>query len=271
MDHLVVSAETSSEEWIVDRQEQVDRAISRAAFRFQLPLREHDDFTGWAWLRLLDNRAAILAGWRRECSLATYLHTVCGNLARDYRIRLFGRWRSSRAARRLGDTAELAERMLYRERLSYDELRIQLRQRFGKERSETRLARFLGRLPMRQRPRPTPLDDAPALAETGGVEARVEARDLGRQARRVRTALLAALGELSRRERSLLRERFENGLSVAALARRTGEADSRLYREMQRALGRLRRGLEARGVGPGLMRDVLEAGALRWRRHRCAA
>ena len=75
-----------------------------------------------------------------------------------------------------------------------------------------------------------------ALAEQRAAEARAA----------MSVALHRATAALTARERLLLRLRYEQGATVAEIARMLGEEPKPLYRHIERVLGTLRRAIDQR-------------------------
>jgi DNA-directed RNA polymerase specialized sigma24 family protein len=76
----------------------VDRICAALARRSGLRGAEAEDFAAWARLRLVENDYDVLARFRGDSSLPTYLVAVLTQAAYDYRVRERGRWRTRRGA-----------------------------------------------------------------------------------------------------------------------------------------------------------------------------
>jgi len=173
---------------------------------------------------------------------------VLANLFRDYRIHRWGKWRPSAEARRLGPVAVQLETLLARDGRSLAEAIAQLRDRLDVERPADELERLAARLPRRARRR---FEGEEALARLESAEGAddgvldAERRALERQAEQ---ALGRALAGLEPQVRLALKLRFADGLAVVDIAALLGEPVRPLYSRLERALGALRRALEAEGL-----------------------
>lgn len=205
----------------------------------------------------------MLAQFRGESSLATYLTVVVTMLAREYRVRHWGRWRPSAAARRQGPLAVRLETMVLRDGMRLDEAAQTLRTAGLTALPDRALAAVLARCPARTGARRghasdgadgVPLDalpgDATADAALLGREADDERRSVGAQLADVVDALPAE-------ERVMVRLRYWQGLSVADVARALDVAQKPLYRRLERVLATLRAQLERRGVDREQVRALL--------------
>src|SRR5688500_3157528 len=107
----------------------IDRLLGAVCRRNGFPPDDSEEFGSWARLRLIDNDYAILGKWRGESSLPTYLTAVIVNLFRDYRIQIWGKWRPSAEARRLGPAAVQLEKLMGQDGRSFPEAVAVLRSR----------------------------------------------------------------------------------------------------------------------------------------------
>jgi DNA-directed RNA polymerase specialized sigma24 family protein len=90
------------------------RAISFVSSRHHLPGSEADDFGSHVKLKLIEHDYAILKKFEGRSNLRTYLTVVIHRLFLDYRIKAWGKWRPSAAAKRCGGVAILLERLTRR-------------------------------------------------------------------------------------------------------------------------------------------------------------
>lgn len=241
----------------------IEGLLRRVAARRCLSADEAEDFSSWARVKLLEDDCAILGKFRGRSSLKTFLVTVLQNLFRDYRIAKWGKWRPSAKAKRLGVDAVRLETLLYRDGLSFDEAAEILRRNHGVSASIAELAELAGELPPRM-PRRTvgegalgTLAELAELAEDGGVDARVRDEERWAAAERTEEGLGGALRGLDPEDRLILKMRFEDGLTVATIARTLGLDQKPLYRRIERCLSALRAGLEQRGVAAETVTELL--------------
>ena len=118
-----------AERLLLDHLEWIERTCAALARRHGLAGDEADDFLSWARMRLLEDDYAILRKFRGECAPTTYLTIVLSTLFRNYRVREWGKWRSSAAARREGAVALRLEALVYRDRCPLEEAGERMRTR----------------------------------------------------------------------------------------------------------------------------------------------
>jgi RNA polymerase sigma factor (sigma-70 family) len=204
-----------------------------------------EEFRSLVYLRLLEDNYRILQRFQGRSSLRTFLTVVILRQCLDYRIAQWGKWRPSAGARRLGPMAVRLERMVLRDGLTCEQAcaviqsvgetvppNVQdVRSRSGRCRRRTVGEEFLEHVP----------------AEGAAPDANLHAEEV----KRATSALDDAMASLSAEDRSLLRSRFVDELTVAEIAARSGLDQRLLYRRMSRALRQLKAHLEARGVTVG--------------------
>ncbi|HET8622560.1 MAG TPA: sigma-70 family RNA polymerase sigma factor [Gemmatimonadales bacterium] len=233
----------------------IERAAAAVCRRHGLSADESADFTSFAKLKLVENDYAVLARFRAESAITTYLVVVLSMLFRDYRAQHWGRWRPSAAARRQGGLAIRLETLVYRDRVPLGQAAEMLRSSGQTELSDRELAGVLAQLPARNSPRPTPVGsgltgDPPAPNRSDDF---LHAEEADTQERVIREAL----ERLPAEDQVLLRLRFWEGLSVADIARSLGLPQKPLYRRLERAMTHARRLLEQAGMSKEYARAVL--------------
>src|SRR5215471_8489012 len=99
----------------------IEALVQMVARQQRMTWAEAEEFASIVRLRLIENDYAILRKFRGGSSLRTYLTVVIARQALDYRDACWGRWRPSRAARRLGRAAVALEKLIVRDGLTVDE------------------------------------------------------------------------------------------------------------------------------------------------------
>jgi RNA polymerase sigma factor for flagellar operon FliA len=232
----------------------VTRALGR---RYRLSRDEEEEFAATVRLRLIDDDYAVLRRFEERSRLSTFLRTVITRQFLDDRVRAWGRWRPSAEAVRLGPTAVALERLVEQQRLSFEEAIETLRARDASLDVETLrdlAARLPGRVTGRRLMEIEAIADMPA--SDPAPDELLEAREAAATAAATSSALKLVLAGLPPRERLLLRLRFEQGTTVANIARVLGEEQKPLYRQLERLLGELRRELERLGVSAAHVRTL---------------
>lgn len=237
------------EEMFVANLETIELVIRFVCQRHRLSFQEADEFGSEVKLRLIEHDYAIFRAFQQRSSLRTYLTVVIQRLYLDHRNRVLGKWRPSAEARRLGPVAIRLETLMARDGLGFDQACEHLRTNEGCAANESELADIAGRLPVR-------LDrvivgEGEIDAEAAGAHAFVDAVDMkerGSAARRIARALKTAVQTLGDQDRLILRLRFQDGLSVADIARALDLRQKPLYARCETLMRRLRTALEAAGI-----------------------
>src|SRR5204863_5871674 len=99
----------------------IERIASSVARRYHLSADESGEFVQVVSVRLLDDDYAIIRKFEGRSKLSTYLTIVIPRLFQQWRTELWGKWRPSAEARRLGDKAITLERLLTRDGYTFSE------------------------------------------------------------------------------------------------------------------------------------------------------
>src|SRR5256885_17015280 len=93
----------------------IDRITSYISRRNRLDRNDAEDFCQVVKTKLLENNYEIIRKFEERSSITTYLTTVIQHLFYQYRVHLWGKWRPSAEAKRIGDKAITLERLIFRE------------------------------------------------------------------------------------------------------------------------------------------------------------
>lgn len=234
----------------------VERIIASIARRHNIQGDDADDFASWVKLRLIDNDYAVLRKFEGRSAVTTYLTVVISNLFRDYRIKEWGRWRPSVAARRLGPLATRLEQLIARDRLTAEEACSTVQCALP-ELDPAVLRRLASALPMRERrarASAAELEYAPAREQS---DAHTWAALADQERDHTEAALQRALSTLPAEDQLILRMRFWEGLTIAAIARCLGLEQKPLYRRIEKDLVVLRQALQHSGVSRELVAELV--------------
>ena len=234
----------------------IDRIIAIIARRNAMSATDADEFAAWARGRLTDRDYGILRKFGGRSSLPTYLSVVLGNLFRDYRNSIWGRWRPSAAALRMGPIGIRLEELLVRDGNPLREA-IGILRSGGAGESDIELARMAARLPSRPADREVTIDAAGETLPAATPLPRLSDDERAR----VEVALLAAISELPDEDRVITHMRFWDGVSVADVARLLRLEQKPLYRRIEATQRQLRDGMIRRGVTEQDARELLAEGA----------
>ena len=222
---------------------QTIRDVGRAR---RLSREDADDFAQSVQVRFLERHYDIIDRFAGRSSLRTYLTVVVNRMLLDWRNSLYGKWRPSAAAVGLGQHAVDLERLMARDGYSAAEATEILRMTEGAP-PRQELERLAEQLPPRPRRRLVS-DEALRDAEGPAFEDPIEDADRRAAQRHTRTALVAALRQLSAEDRWLLRARYVDDRSVQAVAQTLQTDPKGLYRRYDRVLRSLRGTLTTAGV-----------------------
>ena len=225
--------------------------------RYGLSQDEVEEFTSVARLRLIENDAAVLRSFRGESSLRTYMGVVGLRMFLDWRDKLWGKWRPSAAARRLGGAAIELERLIRRDGLPPDEA-VRMVGALHPEWKAADLQQTAAEIAARPPGAESARGDAGArsVRESGdlqdvvssdpSVEDRLEKQET---VDRVTRAVTGVLRELSNEDRLIVRMHFQDGLTLAAVSRALQLDQKSLYARTQRIVNMFREELLRHGVG----------------------
>lgn len=176
---------------------------------------------------------------------------VAQKLVYDFEIHLWGKWRPSAEARRLGPLAVQLDRLLSRDGYSLREASEVLRTNHHVGISPQELADLAAKLPPRNLHRRMAGEEV--LLE---AEARLpESAESAEKRRWVRDLFLEALATLSPEERLIVRMRGDR-FSIAEIARMLSLEKKPLYRRLQGIYASLRSTLESKGVRAEDIADI---------------
>ncbi len=235
----------------------IQRKLLLLSWRSGLPASEAEELRSWALFKLVDGDYRILGQWEGRSSFPTFLRVVLTNLMRDYRIHVWGKWRSSADSRRRGKGSILLEQMMVRDGLSGDEALERLRTEHGISPAPDEVARLAAVVPRRQeRPRVSE-KELLQIPVDGQVEIRIEESERARAAVRLRELLVPLLQSLPAEDRLLLKLSFFEGLSIAAIAPILGRPQKDLYKARERCLKKLRQSLGESGLVSEQVRELI--------------
>lgn len=239
----------------------IERVTKYIARRHHLSSSETDDFLSEVNLAIIQGDYAVLSSFEGRSSLRTYLTTVIQRLFLDHRRKSWGKWRPSAEALRLGPVALRLELLLCRDGLRLEEAVETLRTNFSCDLSPEVLKDLASRLPRRINRRAlSEAEEVLASLPAGELvrpDALLEGRRVGERAQGLIDDVMETLGP---EDRIVLRMRFEDGISVADIARTLSLDQKRLYRRLEDILQILRRSLEERGLAWPDVESMIERG-----------
>ena len=230
----------------------IDRVIGIVARRHALNDAESEEFASWARARIIDANYAILRKFGGRSSLGTYLSVVISNLFHDYRNSIWGRWRPSTAAQRIGPLGIRLEELIYRDGYTTREA-IGVLQSCGSTLSDIELTRIATKLPLREKPNQVGLESVDT-AEVAELHARYATTPEDPE---IVSAVRGALEQLPAEDQVIVRMRFWDDISVAEIARRLHVEQKPLYRKLEIIQKQLHATLLSRGVDRQRVAEIL--------------
>jgi RNA polymerase sigma factor (sigma-70 family) len=243
----------------------VDDVVRFIARCHRLTPTDAEEFASLAQLKLIENDYGVFRAFKGQSKLRTYLVAVLTHLFLDDRTARWGRWRPSAAAKRLGATALLLERLVYRDGLDHESAVEVVRTNHHAPESVAALHAILAKLPQRTSRRPSDEEPADPPDPSPGADEAVFASELAEDGGRVRAALERALAALDPRERLILRMRFEDGRTGKEIGAAVGEDEARIFRTIEKLTKRLRKSMESEGIDARAVAELLDHDGLEGR------
>jgi RNA polymerase sigma factor (sigma-70 family) len=225
----------------------IEAVVAVIARRHHLSPEDADDFGSVVKLKLLESECAVLRKFANRSSVRTYLTVVIQRMFLDHRIRAWGKWRPSAGARRAGPVAILLERLTTRDGHSFENACSIMQVTHQVKWERRQLEELYARLPARVRRQMVSDAALETLADPGDLERDAIVDELGTRHRRIGEYLGRLVEDLPPEDRLVLRLKFAEGLTLAAVARATGLPQRLLYPKMDRLLRDLRLRLEQCG------------------------
>src|SRR5438132_13336625 len=198
----------------------IDKAIGYVCHRNHVNRDEEEEFGSYVKLKLIESNYAIIRKFEGRSAFSTYMTTVIQRLFFQYRVQMWGKWRPSAQARRLGDKGITLERLLTRDGYTFGEVVEVLTT--GAEPAFTRveLERMYIRLPSRM-PRPVLVSDAglpDVAAPDSDTSDGVLSGERAATARATATAIDQAIESMDAEDQIILRMRFVHACRVPEIA-----------------------------------------------------
>jgi RNA polymerase sigma factor (sigma-70 family) len=241
----------------------IDHVTGQVCRRHHLSTAEADEFRSDVRLHFIDRNYEVLRQFEGRSSLSTYITVVVQRLFLDRRNRLWGKWRPSAEARRLGPTAVLLEQLVSRDGWSCEQAIETLRVNHGVTIDDQLRALCDGlarRGPSRQMVTEDQAETTAAVTPT--PEDNVVRAEQDFLAKRIHSALDRARQALPADERLILKMRFEDSVPVSDIARALHMNQRRLYRTLDRLLAQIAASLEAEGISRSEVKALFAAETL---------
>lgn len=232
----------------LDHLPHIEKVAAHLCRRHHLRKEECEDFLSYAKIKLLENDCARIRQFKGRSSLKTYLTTIVVNLMKDYLDYLWGPWRPSAEAKRLGPVAILLEKLLVRDGYSFDEAVQILQTNHKVEMSWQEIHTMAAKLPPRSTRHMEGEEEMRNLAAPGDrPDDRLEEREREAARRKAFEALQEVRKTLPKEDQLILKMQGD-GFSVADISRSLGLDQKKLYRRIQKTLSCLHQELGRRGI-----------------------
>lgn len=242
--------------------ESIERIAAFVARRGHLNADETGEFVQIVRVKLFEDDYAIIRKFEGRSTFSTYLTTVILRLFHQWRVEMWGKWRPSAEAKRLGEKAITLERLLTRDGFTFAEALNVLTTRSGDAYTVAEIKELYVRLPLRN-PRPVLVSDdvAPEVAAVDNdADERIESRDRERSARCCATALDGAIAKFDAEDRLILQLRFWNSKKVPEIAKIVGIDQKKIYKRLEKLFKELREALEKAGLKRADVDQLLDSG-----------
>ena len=254
----------NAEETFLENLGLIDRIVAFVCRRNHYKPDEAEDFAGHVRLKLIESDYAILRKFEGRSSFSTYLTTVIQRMSFQYRVQMWGKWRPSAEAQRLGDAGVTLERLMTRDGYSLHEAIETLTTRSEPAYSRAELQAVYARLPQRT-PRPVLVQEGDAaheIASPDEADAAIQRTDRECAARAAAAAIDAAMASMDAEDQVILKMRFWSSRRVPEIASMLNLDQKKLYKRIDRLLLTLRHALERAGVNPREVEELIETGTV---------
>lgn len=238
----------------------IEKIASFVARRNHLNTDDSGEFVQEVRVRLLDDDYAIIRKFEGRSEFSTYLTTVIKRLFQAWRTELWGKWRPSAEARRLGDKAVALERLLTRDGYTFAEAVSELTTPPNSPFSVSELEAIYVRLPLRN-PRPMLVSDEVTpegmIAIDADADDRVEMHERECLARKIADAMDRLIETLNPEDRLILQLRFWQALKAPEIAQRCDMDQKKVYKRLDRLFPAMRHVLEQAGITKADIAQIL--------------
>jgi RNA polymerase sigma factor (sigma-70 family) len=248
---------SEAEDFFLTNLHLIDRAIGYVCRRYRLGADEGEEFAAYAKFKLIEDRYAKIRKFAGRSAFSTYIAAVIQRLFLEHRVHLWGKWRPSAEAKRLGPKGIAVEQLLTRDGFTYAEVVSILTTRSHAALSRAEVEAINVRLPIRK-PRPMIVSSAETLEGEPFVEQDHSRAGRAEWARRTSAALGAAVAAMTAEDRQILEMRFWAERRVPDIARQLGLDAKKLYKRIGRLLFRLKVALEQAGIAAADAGELLQ-------------
>jgi RNA polymerase sigma factor (sigma-70 family) len=234
----------------------IDRAIGYVCRRNRVGRDEEEEFGSYVKFKLIESNYVIIRKFEGRSAFATYMTTVIQRMFFQYRVQMWGKWRPSAQARRLGDKGITLERLLTRDGYTYGEAVAVLTSGCEPAFTAEEIEAIYVRLPVRQ-PRPVLVAAIENTDDGPSVEPALFSGERAMIARHTAATIDAAIATMDPEDQVILQLRFWNARTIPEIARSLRLDGKKLYKRIGKLLGQLKFTLEGAGVEAADAREIL--------------
>jgi len=235
----------------------IDKAIGYVCHRNRVSRDEEEELGSYVKFKLIESNYAIIRKFEGRSAFSTYMTTVIQRMFFQYRVQMWGKWRPSAQARRLGDKGITLERLLTRDGYTYSEAVAVLTTGQPPVFTIEEIEAIYARLPVRQ-PRPVLVAAMENTDNGPSVEPALFSGERAVIARHAAATIDAAIATMEAEDQVILRMRFWNARTIPEIARSLRLDDKKLYKRIGKLLAQLKFTLEGAGVEAADARELLD-------------
>jgi RNA polymerase sigma factor for flagellar operon FliA len=226
----------------------IKKVVAHTCRRCRLKKEDAEELLSEVVNKIMADDYAVLRKFEGKSPLKGYLATVVKNQMRDFQNRLWGKWRHSEMAKRLGPVAMHLEKLV-RDGYTFNETVQILRTNHKVEMSWQELNEIAARLPPRT-PRHMEGEEVLESLPSSGNRPDAGIVEEEKSALRVRAleALQKALKSVPAEDQVILKMQQWNHFTVAQISRVLKLEQKPLYRRIEKTLEHLKREMERQGI-----------------------
>jgi RNA polymerase sigma factor (sigma-70 family) len=225
----------------------IDKAVGYVCHRNHVNRDEEEEFGSYVKVKLIESNYGIIRKFEGRSAFSTYMTTVIQRMFFQYRVQMWGKWRPSAQARRLGDKGITLERLLTRDGYTYSEAVAVLTTGQPPGFTVEEIEAIVARLPIRQ-PRPVLVAAIENTDNGPSIEPALFSSERAVIARHTAATIDAAIATMESEDQVILRLRFWNARTIPQIARSLRLDDKKLYKRIGKLLAQLKFTLEGAGV-----------------------
>lgn len=238
----------------------IEEAIRLVCARKNIRGEEAEEFSSHVQCKIVEDDYKVLKSFQGRSSLKTYIFTVVNRILVDRHRESAGRWRPSEKARKMGETAQRLEELLYRHDHSLDEAYkiLTVNHKVPMDAEQVRdLARQLPERPQRG-PRRAVIN---RLEEIPANDSSLETTLLSGQRKtleKIDEIVQDLSGSFSDEDRLILKMKFEDALNSSLIARTLHRERHYVERRVKWMLAKFKEGMLARGLKKEDIKEVMD-------------